>query len=142
MTVPASDKGKSIKKTVKVDRHGKPQGKSIDGFSSNFVWPETPVKIGEIWDGDMNLGGSSGQGSMSLRSTYKLVGIKTVSGVKVASISTVMKVTGTYDMSGTGTINVRFRDGQIHNSVFNMSLNTGQSGSTKLQVVMTIRTLP
>ena len=146
VTVPSTDgKTKPVKKRMKVDRHGKPIGATIDGYSGTFVWPETPVKVGQSWLGDISMGGP-GQGSatMALKSTYKLTGFKTLNGVKVASISAVLKVTGTYDISGDGMIYVRYSDGQLQSADFNMALGQFSESGTggKLHLKMMIRTLP
>ena len=143
VTVPTAGKTPSVKKRIKVDRHGKPQGATIDGYSGSFVWPEMPIKVGQSWLGDMSVVGP-GNGGMKLKSTYKLTGIKTVNGVKVASIASVMNVTGTYEISGTGILYVRFSDGQLQNAEFNLALNqfSDTNAKGKLKVVMTIRTLP
>jgi hypothetical protein len=145
VTVPAVGTSKESKKRIKVDRHGKPLGQNIDGFSGNFVWPDNPVKIGQEWLGEMNMAGpGQGQaGGIGFKSSYKLVGLKTIKGVKVAAISANINVKGTYEVSGTGMIYVRFSDGQLQSADFKMKLNQfSQSNSQqKLRLVMTIRTL-
>ena len=144
VTVPGAGKAPPTKKKVKVDNHGKPVGNTQNGFSGNFVWPATPIKVGGSWDGDMNMMGGGGQGGMAVRSLYKLVGIQTIGGQQVANISATMKVAGTYDMSGNGNIYVRVADGQVHSAIFNMSLNqySENGAQTKMNVIMTIKTLP
>ena len=143
VTVPSVGKTPPTKKRIKVDRHGKPQGATIDGYGGTFVWPEMPLKMGQSWIGDMNMAAPT-KGGMSMKSTYKLVAIKTINGVKVAVISSVINVSGNYNISGTGTLYVRFSDGQLHSAAFNLALDQfSESGSRgKLKVVMTIRTLP
>lgn len=129
------------KRKVKVDRHGKPVGNAIDGFSGNFMWPETPLKIGQTWDGNVNMGGA-GQSGGSMRALYKLAAIKNLNGTKVAVITTVLDVSGQFDVAGTGTIYVRVSDGQLDSATFNVGLkqyaDTGQP--TVLKLMMTIRT--
>ena len=144
VTVPAVGKTPAKRKKVKVDNHGKPQGASIDGFSGNFVWPDKPVKVGQSWIGDMNMASPGQGGGMAFKSTYKLTGIKKINGVKVATISSDMKVSGTYDISGTGIIYVRFSDGQLHSAEFHMALAQFSESNTRqqLKLLMTIRTPP
>ena len=144
VTVPAVGKAKESKRQIKVDRHGKPVGQNIDGFSGNFAWPDTPIKVGQTWIGEMNMAGP-GQvqaGGIGFKSSYKLVGIQTIKGVKVAAISANIDVKGTYDVSGTGMIYVRFSDGQLHSADFHMNLNqfSESNSQQKLKLLMTIRT--
>ena len=138
-TPTAPGKPNSVR-TVKIDRHGKPSGNTIDGFSGNFMWPDVPIKVGHAWKGDLNMN-ETGQGQGILKATYKLVGIKTINKVKVAVISAYMDVTGQYDVAGTGTINVRVSDGQLYDATFNMGLSQYNDGKapTVLKLLMTLR---
>ncbi len=143
VTVPSVGKTPAVKKQIKVDRHGKPLGATIEGYSGTFVWPESPIKMGKPWIGDMSMAAPT-KGGMSMKSTYKLVGIKTINGVKVAVITSVMNVSGNYNIAGAGTLYVRFSDGQLHSAEFNLALDkySASGAPGKLKVVMTIRTLP
>ncbi len=135
VTPPTVGKTPSKVKHIKVDKHGKPIGNAIDGYGGTFAWPEFPVKVGQSWDGDINVAGSPGQPSgMIMKSTYKVTGVKTINGVKVMAITSVMKVSGNYDISGTGTIYVRFSDGQTQSADFDMLFSN-------LKIAMNIRTI-
>ena len=131
----------SVRKT-KVDRFGRPMGNTIDGFSSNFMWPDRPLKVGESWKGDLNMA-KTGQGNGMMKAKYKFVGIRSDKGTKIAVIAAYMDVTGQYDVAGTGTINIRVADGQIHSATFNMGMSQYNEGGkpTVLKLVMTIRTM-
>lgn len=137
VTTPTSPGKPPSKRKVKIDRHGKPIGNTIDGFSGNFMWPETPIKVGQSWDGNLDTGAANGR----MRAAYKLTGFKTINGVKMAAISTVMDVSGQFDVRGSGMIYVRVSDGQLDNATFNVGLKQYEdSGNpTVLKLVMTIR---
>ena len=143
VTVPGVGKGEGSRKLIRVDRHGKPQGKNIEGYGGNFVWPDSPVKVGQSWLGDMNMA-APGKGGIGFKSTYKLTGVKKINGIKVAAISAAIDVKGTYDVSGTGMIYVRFSDGQLQSADFNLMLNqfSESNSQAKLKLLMTIRTMP
>ncbi|MBS1702378.1 MAG: hypothetical protein JST12_12005 [Armatimonadetes bacterium] len=132
---------KTNSRKLKVDRHGKPVGQVIDGFSGNFMWPETPIKIGQTWNGDFNLGADN-PGAGMLKATYKLAAIKVVGGTKVAVVTTVIDYKGEYQVSGTGTINVRVSDGQLNDATFNVRMDqyTDSSKTGVMKLLMTIRT--
>jgi hypothetical protein len=141
VTVAGNGKAKATKKKLKVDNHGKPIGNSIDGYSGSFAWPDKPVRVGDSWIGNITMA-SAGQGAGgSIKSTYKFAGIKTVKGVRVASIAAVLNVGGSFEISGTGMIYVRFSDGQLENADFNLALKQFSESNTqaKLKLVMTIR---
>ena len=140
VTTPTAPNKPPNKRKVKVDRHGKPVGNVINGFSGNFVWPDTPTKIGETWNGSFNVADSiPGQGTM--KAVYKLAAIKNIGGKKVAVVSCFFDVTGQFDVVGTGTINVRVSDGQMDTATFNVGMkqysDNGQPNVMKL--LMTIR---
>jgi hypothetical protein len=135
-------KGKvQTKKKMKVDRHGKPIGSSIEGYSGTFDWPDKPTKVGQSWVGNINMANSGQNNGGSIRSTYKLAGIKTVNGVKLASIAAALSVGGNFDVTGTGMIYVRFSDGQIESADFNLGLKQFSESNTqaRLKLLMTIR---
>jgi hypothetical protein len=140
--VKAGGKTPPTKKKVKVDRHGKPIGATIDGFSSNFVWPDKPVKIGETWRGDITLAGPGPGAGSTMQSGYKLAAIKVVDGVKVACIAASLSLGGSFDISGDGMIYVKVSDGQLQSATFNMALRQFSESNTheKLKLLMTIRT--
>jgi hypothetical protein len=142
VTVAANGKTPPNKKKLRIDNHGKPIGQTIDGYSGTFAWPDVPMKMGQSWLGDINMVGTGQEAGGAIKSTYKLAGIKTINGVKVASIATVLNVGGSFAISGTGMIYVRFSDGQLHHADFNLALDQfSESGAPKkLKLLMTIRT--
>lgn len=128
-------------RNVVIDKHGKPLGQRLEGFSGNFMWPNKPIKPGQTWKGDMNMA-AAGQGQGDLKATYKYEGIKKINGKPVAVISTYMDLSGEYNIAGTGKIYVRVADGQLDNAIFNMGMmQTSESGKpSTLRLLMSIRT--
>jgi hypothetical protein len=142
VTVSGNGKTPSTKKTIKVDKHGKPLGATIDGYSGTFVWPDKPTKLGQSWVGNIQMAGTGQGANGAIKSTYKLAGFKTIRGVKVASIAAVLSVGGNFEISGNGMIYVRVSDGQMHSADFNLAFNQFSESNkpTKLKLLMTIRT--
>ncbi len=142
VTTPTAPGKPPTKRKSRVDKHGRPLGNVVDGFSGNLMWPDQPLKVGETWKGDINMA-DIGQGTAKMKATYKFVGLKKVDGVQVAVISSYMDLTGQYDIAGTGTINVRVSDGQLHSATFNMGMSQYNEGNapTVLKLIMTIRTV-
>ncbi len=142
VTVSANGNTPPDKKKLRVDNHGKPIGQTIEGYSGTFAWPDYPVKVGQSWIGDIKMVGAGQQPGGAVKSTYKFAGVKTINGQKVASIATVMNVGGSFAISGTGMIYIRFSDGQLHQADFNLALDQFSETNTpkKLKLLMTIRT--
>lgn len=143
VTVSAGGKVTQGSKRLRVDNHGKPLGSTIDGYSGTFVWPDTPIKMGQSWVGNITMADTGQNNGGAIKSTYKLAGIKSINGVKVASIAAVLSVGGSFDVAGTGIIYVRFSDGQMHSADFDLGLKQfTQDGSPKrLKLKMTIKTV-
>lgn len=142
VSTPTSVGQAANKRTIKVDKHGRPVGNVIEGFSGTFMWPDKPFKLGQIWKGDMNLS-DIGQGDGQMRANYKMVGVKNVGGTKVLAIGCFLDYTGQYSIAGTGTINVRVSDGQLHTATFNVGMKQFEANGkyTVLKLLMTIRTV-
>jgi hypothetical protein len=143
VTTPTSVGQPVNKRVIKVDKHGRPVGNVIEGFSGTFMWPDKPFKLGQAWKGDMNLS-DVGQGDGQMRATYKMVGTKNISGTKVLAISCFLDYSGQYAIAGTGTINIRVSDGQLHTATFNVGMKQFESNGkySVLKLLMTIRTMP
>ncbi len=140
VTTPRGSNNKPDVQQAQVDRHGKPVGQTFGGFNGTFMWPDKPIKVGQSWKGDMNLGDANmGKGTMT--GTYKFEGIKTVNGKQVAAIRTFLDVTGEFNVAGTGVIYIKVGDGQLDSAVFNLGMaqfNDGGSPTT-LKMQMNIK---
>ena len=143
VTVSAGGKVAQTRKKMLIGKHGEPYGEKIEGYGGSFAWPNKPIKMGQSWVGNVSLAGTGQGNAGAIKSTYKLAGIKSIGGVKVACISSVMKVGGSFDVSGTGMIYVKFSDGQLHSADFNLGLKqySDSGAEMRMKLLMTMRTV-
>lgn len=126
--------------TIYVNKFGVPKDGKIGAFGAIYQWPDTPVKLGETWSGDINLG--EGENAMPVKAAYKLVGFKKIGKVEVARISTVLNMKSPLTISGSGFINVRMDNGQVLSSDLKLAMlvpDQKQKGKTRsMPMTMTV----
>ncbi|MBX3119271.1 MAG: hypothetical protein KF784_09410 [Fimbriimonadaceae bacterium] len=96
----------SVNRIVKSDA---PEGAAPDIMDLTF--PDKPIKPGFTWE-TASVGNMMKLGTLTAKTKYTFVGIKTVNGVSVAEIATTL--TGTQQsavLSGQGTLLLRTADG-------------------------------
>jgi hypothetical protein len=92
---------------------------------SPVVFQESPVKIGQSWEGSTS-GQALGSNTV-IKAKYTLVRLTTVKGHRVAELRVVFTSKGQSDTSGTGTIDMLADDGSIFSSSMNLTMTAPKS---------------
>jgi hypothetical protein len=120
------------KERMIVDKYGRPVDNNFGTFAGNFALPSYAIKIGDKWNGDLNMSAGGGA-SIPIKATYKFSGVKTVAGVKVAVVDAKLDMSSFLGMAGSGIMLIRFDDGQLYESALRMSMDSPNAKTQKNQ---------
>jgi len=124
---------------IKLDNRGKVVGGGAAGVENvQAQMPAGPIAVGGKWSSSQKMGAGPAAG-MTVTTNYTFKGVKTVKGKQVAEIATTTKMSGSAQMSGTGsgTMQVDMADGQLRSFVMSQNL-TMKQGTQNMKLPMKV----
>jgi hypothetical protein len=116
---------------MQMNSRGEPVGQNASQAPMGGVTlPKGPISVGQTWNSSMKVNQPF---PMEVKTTYRLVGIKTVDGRQVADINMSMTSGGQISTKGSGNMLLLLSDGSLYRANMSQTMSMGGGQGQKPQ---------